>query len=110
MTMNKGETVTDYSTRFINVCHNGGLKDNEGLALWFLGSIDEHIQEYVKIAWSGRYGIRMPHMVEEVLRVVNAVLLNKRSRRYENNVGSSSQRRRHNNSGGSQDFQGSRKN
>ncbi|KAI7847025.1 hypothetical protein BDC45DRAFT_37344 [Circinella umbellata] len=110
MTMNKGETVADYGTRFLNVCRDGGLKDNEGLALRFLGSTDEHIQENVKIAWSGRYGTRMPRTVEEVLRVANAVSLNKRSRCQDDNVGSSNQRRRHNNNGGSQGFQGSKKN
>ncbi|KAG2212974.1 hypothetical protein INT45_013283, partial [Circinella minor] len=110
MTMNKGETVADYGTRFLNVCRDGGLKDNEGLALRFLGSMDEHIQENVKIAWSGRYGTRMPRTVEEVLRVANAVSLNERSRRQDDNVGPSNQRRRHNNNGGSQGFQGSKKN
>ena len=40
MTINKDEMVADYGTRFLNICQDGGLKDNEGLALHFLGSMD----------------------------------------------------------------------
>ncbi|KAI9254432.1 hypothetical protein BDA99DRAFT_562542 [Phascolomyces articulosus] len=33
ITMNKGETVADYGTHFLNTCRDGGVKDEPGLAL-----------------------------------------------------------------------------
>ena len=95
MTMNHRESIAEYGTHFQNVCREGGLKDDEGLALRFLGSLDEHIQENVKIAWNARNGQQLPSSVEEVLQVADAVTL-KRKFRYSKEGASPSQRRKNN--------------
>ncbi|KAI9246298.1 hypothetical protein BDA99DRAFT_565626 [Phascolomyces articulosus] len=79
MTMNKGETVADYSTRFLNACRDGGVKDEP--------------------AWSSRHSLRLPRSVEEVLCIADAVTLKKRSRRQEDSAGPAYPKRRINNGG-----------
>ncbi|KAF7721001.1 hypothetical protein EC973_005629 [Apophysomyces ossiformis] len=53
--MDQQELVLDYNTRFQKAYYEGGIVDNEGLALRFLISLLLHIQENVQVAWHGRH-------------------------------------------------------
>ncbi|KAF7720433.1 hypothetical protein EC973_008941, partial [Apophysomyces ossiformis] len=79
MVMDRQELVLDYSTRFQKAYHEGGIVDNEGLALRFLVSLLPHIRENVQVAWHGRHGKKLPQSVEEVLEVALAVSVQKRA-------------------------------
>ncbi|KAG0163428.1 hypothetical protein DFQ30_000182, partial [Apophysomyces sp. BC1015] len=90
MTMGNDESVLDYSTRFQKTCREGGIVDNEGLALRFLVSLLPHVRENVQVAWHGRHGKKPPQGVEEVLEVALAVSVQKRA--YQQYMESSSSR------------------
>ena len=75
-----GESVADYGTRFMNTARAGGLKDNQNLAISFMSSLQESIQDNVQVAWNGKRGTRKPKRVNEILKVANSLTAYKRKR------------------------------
>ncbi|KAG0165760.1 hypothetical protein DFQ29_001387, partial [Apophysomyces sp. BC1021] len=82
MVMGKNETVLEYSTRFQKTYREGGILDNEGLALRFLVSLLPHIRENVQVTWHGRHGKELPKNVDEILEVALAISVQKRAHQH----------------------------
>ncbi|KAJ8651359.1 hypothetical protein O0I10_013130 [Lichtheimia ornata] len=79
MTMRPGEDVVEYGTRFRNAAREGGLDDNQGLAMRFLASLHHHIQDNVSVVWHAHHHKRKPKNLEEILRVAGRVSVKKRT-------------------------------
>lgn len=74
------ESVADYGIRFMNAAREGGLEDNHNLAIRFLTSLQDRIQENVQVAWIGKRGSHKPKRVSEILKVANSLTIYKRKR------------------------------
>ena len=80
MIMHPGEDVADYGTRFQNAASEGDLQDNQGLAMRFLASLPDPVQENVRVVWHSHNKKRKPKNLEEILRVAGMVSVKKRVR------------------------------
>ncbi|KAJ8651402.1 hypothetical protein O0I10_013059 [Lichtheimia ornata] len=74
------KSVADYGIRFMNAAREGGLEDNHNLAIRFLTSLQDRIQENVQVAWIGKRGSHRPKRVSEILKVANSLTIYKRKR------------------------------
>lgn len=54
MTMEPNEDVVEYGERFQNAAREGRLQEDQGLAMRFLASLQDHIQENVCVVWHSR--------------------------------------------------------
>ncbi|KAJ8651356.1 hypothetical protein O0I10_013136 [Lichtheimia ornata] len=80
MTMKSGESISDYGDRFHNAAREGNLQNDQGLAMRFLASLPDHIQDNVRIVWHSRHKKRKPDNLDEILSVADQISVKKRYR------------------------------
>ncbi|KAJ8651514.1 hypothetical protein O0I10_012927 [Lichtheimia ornata] len=96
--MRDGETTQRYGTRYQNLVIDAGLTNCDVLAMLFLLSLPEDIQERVLMSFYARPGNedRLPDNLEEVIKLADSVSITRK--RTHNDAGSSSSHQKKNKS------------